>query len=259
MVIALVANKNWYKYMVIDLYSLLSVTKNVKKVYLFTETDKSSYIPYLDDVIKKFKNTKIIVKNANKIINKYLDDNSLNKDSFYTDFCMVKLMFSTELKEDKVLYIDIDAIVKKDISNIWKYNIDDYYVAGCRDYGILDRGSERVQPIADKYINSGVVVFNLKKMREDNIQEKIFKIINSEGLYFPDQDALNLVCHDKTYMLSSMYNVCEGVTVPMYNRELGKIFHFAGGKDFWVASRYGSEEWYEVEERFYNEFGWDKQ
>lgn len=257
MVIALVANENWYKYMMIDVYSLLECTKNVKKIYLFTETDKVEDIPYLDRVIKKYKDVEFIVRDSNKIIEENLSEYSANRDSFYTNFCLVKLMLSDATDEDKILYIDTDAIVRRDISNLWNYKMDDYYVAGVRDFGILKRGIDEVLPIADRYINSGFVLFNLKKMREDDIQEKMFDLLNTKELRFPDQDALNLVCNEKVLMLPSIYNLCEDVSLEVMNSDLVRVFHFAGEKDFWVANRFYSEEWYVMEEAFYNEFGWD--
>ena len=256
MVVALVANYNWYKYMMIDVYALIKTTKDLKKIYLFTETDNIDDIPYLRDIIEKNKNIDIVVVNANKLIERNINYNSINRNSFFTNFCMVKLMLSDIVEEDKILYIDTDAIVRKDISNLWKYNINDYYVAGVKDFGILKRGNEVVADIVDSYINSGFVLFNLKKMREDNIQQKIFDIINTRELRFPDQDALNLVCHGRIMFLPSMYNLCEDVTLAVINKDLVRVYHFGGYKDFWVANRYYAEEWYEVEEAFYNEYGW---
>ncbi len=256
MVVALVANEQWYKYMVIDVYSLLETTKDVKKVYLFTETDNEKDIPYLSEVKKKYKDVEIKVMNSHKYIDENLNEYSVNRNNFFTDFCMVKLMLSNILEEDKVLYIDTDAIVIKDISNIWKYNMDDYYVAGIKDFGIQKRGMDEVLPIAN-YINSGVVVFNLKKMREDHIQEQLFNLLNTKKLKFPDQDALNIVCHNKTYLLPIFYNQCDDVSLELVDKSKARIIHYAGTKDeFWVTNRYFGEEWYEVEERFHNEFGW---
>lgn len=40
------------------------------------------------------------------------------------------------------------------------------------------------------------------------------------------------------------------------NQNLIRIYHFAYTKDFWVTNKLYAEEWYEVEEKFHNEFGW---
>ena len=257
MVVAMVANGAWYKYLMVEVYSLLSTTKNVKKIYLFTETENENNLPYLANIKEKYDKVEIVLLDAHKYFDKNIINSSPNKNSYFTDFALVKLMLSEIINEDKVLYIDADAIVLKDISNLWKYNIDDYYVAGVRDFGIIKRGIIEVLPISNRYINSGVVLFNLKKMREDSIQGKMFDLINTKKLKYPDQDALNIICHEKVYLLPIFYNQCEDVTLELKDFSKARIIHFAGNKDeFWIANRYYSEEWYEIEERFHDEFGW---
>lgn len=95
-------------------------------------------------------------------------------------------------------------------------------------------------------------------IREDDIMNKWFDIVNREVLHFPDQDALNIVCQHKELYLPSMYNSCEygyfRITMQVINDSLIKVFHYAGDKSHWVADRLFAEEWYDAEEKFYNEF-----
>ena len=48
------------------------------------------------------------------------------------------------------------------------------------------------------------------------------------------------------------------VALETMNKNLIKVFHFVGPETDWLADRYHGEEWYDAEERFYNEFGWNK-
>ncbi len=256
MVVAMSCTDNWYHYLMVDLYSLLETTKSVKKVYLLISTKNETDLHYLNDIKSKF-SVSIELINILDCLEKKIN-NSPNSNTIFSNFCFSKLLLSEFVEEDKVLYLDTDAIVRKDISALWKYDISDYYVAGVKDYGVYERGNLKELNYDGKYINSGVLLFNLKKIRKDNIQEKWFKLISERKLFFPDQDALNLVCNEKILYLPSMYNVCCGVTQPIYNKDLAKIYHFAGIKEDWVANMYSSEEWYAAEEKFYNEFGWYK-
>lgn len=52
LIIAMSCNKEWYHYLVVDIYSLLECTKNIEKIYLLVETDKVSDIPYLKNIIE---------------------------------------------------------------------------------------------------------------------------------------------------------------------------------------------------------------
>ena len=156
------------------------------------------------------------------------------------------------MEEDKVIYLDTDTLVVKDISNVWRYDISNYYVAGVKDFGIYKRGNIDELGINGKYINSGFLIFNLKKIRKDKIQKKWFDIINDQELLFPDQDALNIVCTNKELYLPSMYNICDDVTLELENKSLAKVYHYAGIKENWVVNLRYAEEWYNVEEKFYN-------
>ena len=51
-------------------------------------------------------------------------------------------------------------------------------------------------------------VENLDKIKR-KCPDVDFIIINSRVLKFPDQDALNLICHDHILMLPSIYNHCD--------------------------------------------------
>lgn len=254
MIIALCCTETWYNHLSIEIYSLLECTKTVKKVYLLVETNNKEDIPYIEDLEEKY-NVEFVVINISKYIDNNLSEDSPNRDTVYSNYCFGKLLLSEVVKEDKVLYIDTDAIVRKDISNVWNYDVSNYYLAGVKDYGILaDDTLERLDMVGEHYVNSGFVIFNLKKIRREKLVKKWFKIINEKELVYPDQDALNLVCTSKELYIPSMYNVCYNVTLEVTNMDLAKVFHYAGYKEDWVVDRFYAEEWYDSEEKFYKEF-----
>ena len=257
MIIAMSCTENWYHYLMVDLYSLLECTKNIKKIYLLIETDKVEDVPYLSQLISKY-DVEFVLINLNNHINNYLSENCPNLNTIFSNFCFTRLMLPDFVAEDKVLYIDTDAIVRKDISNVWKYDITDYYLAGVKDYGVFDDNTYERMHITGQYVNSGFIVLNLKKIREDDIQRKWFELINTTKMHYPDQDALNAVCQHKELYLPSMYNSCEyeteRLTKTVVNTDLIKVFHFPGLKLYWLADRYWGEEWYDAEEKFINEF-----
>ena len=252
MIIAMCCTETWYSHLIIGLYSLLENTSSIKKIYLLIETENIYDVPYLDYIINKYDVEFKLIK-VNKLIKKKFNKNNPNKDSFFTAFTYGKLILTEIVEENKVLYLDTDTLVVKDISNLWNYDISEYYIAGVKDWGIEERGNIEELGINGKYVNSGVVIFNLDKMRKDNVESKCFELINNIELIFPDQDALNYVCTDKELYLPSMYNVCDDVTMEIEDRDLAKIYHFAGIKDDWVVNLRYAEEWYNVEEKFYKE------
>ena len=252
MIVAMSCNEAWYKYLVVDLYSLLFFTPNIEKIYLFLETDNIDEVKYLKDLKNRF-NVEFVLINYNNFCDKYLSITSPNRDTLYSNFCFSRLILADFIKEDKVIYLDTDAIVRRDISRIWNIDINDYYVIGVKDYGVMCDGYLDSLNLSGKYINSGVVVFNLEKIRKDNIISKWFDIINNKKLLYPDQDALNIVCTDYEYYIHSMYNFINNATLDVVNKELVKIYHYAGPKNNWLADRFYAEEWYDSEELFYKD------
>ena len=252
MIIAMSCTKNWFKYLVVNIYSLLYFNKTVKTIYLFVDANDISEIKYLDKVQSKF-NVEIKIINIENILDNYLSPTSPNRDTEYSNLCFTRLLLANYIPDSKVLYLDTDTIVRKDISRIWDLDLEDNYVAGVKDYGVYADNYLESLNLSGKYINSGVVIFNLDKIREDNIIDKWFEIANTRKLRYPDQDALNIICTDKEIYLPSMYNFINNVTLEVVNNSLTKIYHYAGPKEYWLADRFCAEEWYDSEEIFYND------
>lgn len=114
---------------------------------------------------------------------------------------------------DKVLYLDCDVMVRGSLHPLFEEDVDGYYLAGVPDYNVIFRGklSERFGPDFKKeeYVNSGVLLINNQKWREENLFEKLlaFSEKNASYLLWPDQDAVNVVCQKRKKMLPERYNV----------------------------------------------------
>ena len=112
---------------------------------------------------------------------------------------------------DKVIYSDVDIIYRMDLSEVYNTNIEDNYLAATLDLGLnyLDKSHISKSSILEfgHYIQAGFAVFNLKKIREDNLTS-IFKEHAIQKKYtYQDQDILNICCKDKIKYLPPCYNV----------------------------------------------------
>lgn len=121
-------------------------------------------------------------------------------------------LFITELlseKIDKVLYLDSDTIVDGCLDKLWDLDLGDNYMAGVDD--CLSGKYRKLVDISENgtYCNSGVLILNLKKFRDNNIIEKFLKFIsNHKGfIVFNEQSILNSVFAGKVYILPLKYNV----------------------------------------------------
>ena len=255
--IAYCCNRKLYRYLPINIYSLLKYNDRIKKIYLIIEDDSTSDIPYLKEVLNKYK-VEIEIVNFTKYQFKYLSKDCKNLDTLFSNFCFAKLLLSELTKEDKIIYLDMDTIVKKDLSLLWELELGDNYALGTKDYGVLDKNNHYGKLNTNcKYINTGVMVLNLKKIRETNLVKDLFDYINSNELVYPDQDAFNIICDSKIKYISSMYNCAFGVTKQIISIDKAVIFHFLGEKEYWVTDKNHAEEYYEEYYQFCKEFNID--
>ncbi|NIZ47297.1 glycosyltransferase family 8 protein [Entomospira nematocerorum] len=126
---------------------------------------------------------------------------------------------------DRILYLDADTLVLEDLSHLFQIDLNDYPYAATAD---IDRHDSNLMPIASKehnyrmkhllfrygYMNTGVLLLNLKYWREHHWQEEFIRLLNlidtHKFVSLPDQDVLNyLAIRDgvnRIYYLPSTYN-----------------------------------------------------
>jgi lipopolysaccharide biosynthesis glycosyltransferase len=108
---------------------------------------------------------------------------------------------------DKILYLDSDIIVRKNILSLWKMPLEKNPVAAVHDPFFSDY--ERLNISKESgYFNSGVMLINLDLWKEQEIHKLVIDYIeeNPEKLIWPDQDGLNVVLRDKWFKLPAIYN-----------------------------------------------------
>lgn len=112
---------------------------------------------------------------------------------------------------DKCIFLDDDICVRADLSQLYNTNLEDNYVAGvlaCGYYIIESKHHCKLLniPSTKQYINTGVILYNLNKLRKDNITQKFVELSDKEWPSF-DQDVMNIVCYGKIKVLSPKYNL----------------------------------------------------
>ncbi|KZX12196.1 glycosyltransferase family 8 protein [Methanobrevibacter curvatus] len=102
--------------------------------------------------------------------------------------------------EDKILYLDGDIIVKKDLKELFSKNIEKYYVAAVHDTGKLYSNRQHLE--IPTYFNSGMMLLNLEYLRKDNISNLLIKTKKElKDMNLMDQNVFNIVLHDEKVKL----------------------------------------------------------
>jgi len=89
------------------------------------------------------------------------------------------------------------------LRELWNLPLNDYFVAAAPDHNMrLSHRRAIGLPEDFPYFNSGVLVMNLRKWREDKITEKLLPIAVEikDNIDFPDQDVLNVYAHRNGFM-----------------------------------------------------------
>ena len=109
-------------------------------------------------------------------------------------------------EENKLLYLDGDILVKQDLSDLFMTDINGFYVGAVLDSSTLY--TKRNLPIeCPKYFNSGVMLLNLQKMREDGITDKLIQTkAKLADVSLMDQNVLNIVMVNHVKTLPFFYN-----------------------------------------------------
>ncbi len=92
---------------------------------------------------------------------------------------------------------------------MFRQNIDEYYLAGVNDIGYYHISKDYNLPQYDKYVNSGVLLINLKMWRQENMSQKLFNTLKQYGDIFPFgvQDVINFVCKEKIKFIDLSWNI----------------------------------------------------
>lgn len=145
-----------------------------------------------------------------------------NYSKYWTYMTMMRLALSKLLPDcSRALWLDCDTIVKHDISELWDLDMTDHYFAAVRE--------PRKSTDSMLYINAGVLMCNLEKLRADGMDDFLIREVDTRDYDFVDQGCIVRNCQGHILELPGRFNKCR-FTQP---DEETYIRHFAANGD-WV-------------------------
>ena len=142
---------------------------------------------------------------------------------------------------DRVIYLDTDMAVRTDLSELWEMPLDGCAVGAVQNHAPMTLGERGgidahrelgIDPLAP-YFNSGLLLIDLPRWREEGIEERALEYIRThpEDLHFPDQEALNAALVGRWKLLPPEWNV------------LKTIYWLTIWPDSPLKRQVGSDEW----------------
>ena len=108
---------------------------------------------------------------------------------------------------DKILYLDSDVLVLKDLSQLYETDLGNKYAGVCKDLLATKFYKDPLEIGLNTYFNSGVMLLNLDKMRQDKICTKLlWAKEHDRRKKYMDQDAFNIVFNCNVEYLNPKFN-----------------------------------------------------
>lgn len=133
---------------------------------------------------------------------------------------------------DKGIYVDSDVVVLGDLAELYDVELGDNYIGACSDKSVVD-----VPPLArymeeyvgvdkNEYINSGVLLMDLKTLREKKFDEHFLNLLNTYHFdsIAPDQDYINAICNGKIKYLGEEWDTMPNDNAPQLDG--AKLIHY---------------------------------
>ncbi len=216
-----------------------------KVVHLFFTVD-DNYIPFLSTTIASivhhssndYKYRLIILHDglsleSKRIIRKYQDNEKIFISFFNVSVKVNNLSVKLDVRDyytittyyrlfipnifptlSKGLYLDSDIVLNDDVAKLYFTDLGDNLVGAIPDASVqlFSEFSNYVSKVIEmdpsKYFNAGVLLMNLKKLREYNLERRFINLIKKVTFKVAqDQDVLNYLCKNKVTLIDSRWNV----------------------------------------------------
>lgn len=203
--VCLAADRNYLQHLVVTMASVLVHADCNDRIEFLVLSDGSLADSHFSSV-KKLGDCGITIVRADKLVHDHMEitHNPQWPESVYYRLLLPYLSEAYE----KMIYLDCDIIVRSSLSSLWNMPLQKS-VAGVVDTGFdhANRLMERGVRLQDSYLNSGVVVLNLDRIRSQGYEALLAdaarRLPNPE---FPDQDWINLMFESDKTILSPKWN-----------------------------------------------------
>lgn len=203
--VVLISSNAWVAAAAVTLQSVLDHYKGEDplKVYIFTS-----------DITKE--NAKKFVSYSSENVSVEIVQTDISmfeqfrvEGHYVPPLAFVKVQLAELLPQyDRIIYLDIDLIIKKDISPLMSVDLEGYFMAGVADMAAMVtlQWHKRLKKI--RYVNTGVLILNAKKMREEDFCQKCIDVKLAHPEYqCQEQDPMNDVSDDEVKFLSVTWNL----------------------------------------------------
>ncbi len=216
------ADKNYIPYLSVAVQSIIdcsSTRYNYDIIILYTDIIEYQK-RFLLSMLKDFPNISIRFFNMNGYIDKY-DLDKLFTERYLSLSAYFRLFMGKIFEAyKKVIYLDCDLIVTRDIAELFEINIGHHAIGAAYDLGFTNKLYNEDYTCSfkkyllekfnfshlEKYFNSGVLLVNIEEFNKVNL-EYLLDLAQRNNQFFHDQNVLNVAFENNYFRLPQTWNL----------------------------------------------------
>ena len=127
-------------------------------------------------------------------------------------FCRIffESIIGKDLIDDRIIYLDCDTVVVDDLKELWEIDLNGNICAAVYECMGERHKKKSLLSSACPYFNSGMLLIDVQKWSEANIEEKaqeILEINTGTKMEYPDEGLLNNLLQRKIKIVGPKYNL----------------------------------------------------
>ncbi len=182
-----------------DSYRVTILTMDLSRMNPDYTPISDKLIGFLDSAMKRYNPASSVRKVDVTALYEELLGHSPNEGCYCSPYTLLRLLTDkVEGFSSRLLYLDADIMFNRDIHLLTDIDISAYEFAGANDH----YGKYLINP---RYMNAGVIYFNMERCLETGLFEKARQWIWKKKLVFADQSAILRAC-TKRKLLPQRFN-----------------------------------------------------
>lgn len=194
-----------------------SVSYHNKNVhfYLLNKDYPSEWFQILNQYLAYFGSNIIDAKVDSEVISTFPTLDHISEASYFR-------YLLGQLPLDRVLYLDCDVVVTGSLTEIYYTDFGDNMMYAVEDAFLnIAPHSYKEFPDMKPYFNSGMLLIDLNKWRDQNIENQLMDLTKQAvNLYYGDQDAMNIILKGKWQALDKIYNYQTGSLIAFIQHKM---------------------------------------
>lgn len=228
--VCIACDDNYAKYAAVVMASILKNAKEEDNLYFYIldggVTDENKEKTYS---LKSIKNCEInFVKINNDMFADYMNVRTHGYISLPTFYRLKAASLLPDI--DKIIYFDCDMVINSSLSDLFNFPLNNHPIGGVNDI------KKRMVNKNPTYVNAGMLVMDLKKFRENNIEQKFLEWTKKhfDEIKVGDQQIINETLIGDIELLPQTWNVQSSnfTNRSSYVRH-PNIIHYVGNQKPW--------------------------